>query len=163
VHGTRQRVALGPAPGPCGWLLGHVDEVQCTQPLWEVNLTLARFVLLVACHDVVEGADGALTPGKKGSHPTLTCEAWLGPRFATIEHIAPRSKAKGWSPSASARALVRAGSTPQSTAARPTNRRTAPACTPDSLLLTGPCLEVPGERVDTLPQGIRNPFLEPNH
>jgi hypothetical protein len=72
-------------------------EKAIAQPLWEVNLTLARFVLLVACHDVVEGADGALTPGKAGSHPTLTCEAWLGSKFTTVEHIAPRSKAKGWS------------------------------------------------------------------
>jgi hypothetical protein len=72
-------------------------EKTITQPLWEVNLTLARFVLLVACHDVVEGADGSLTPGKEGVHTTLTCEAWLGTKFGTVEHIAPRSKAKGWS------------------------------------------------------------------
>jgi len=68
------------------------------QPLWEINTTLARFVLLIAFHDVVEGSDGHLTRGKLGSNPTLTFEGWVGEQFASIEHIAPRSKAKGWSP-----------------------------------------------------------------
>lgn len=80
-------------------IAGKTEWIEKTiaQPLWDVNVTLSRFVLLVACHDVVEGADGALTTGKEGSYPTLTCEAWLGTKFATVEHIAPRSKAKGWS------------------------------------------------------------------
>jgi hypothetical protein len=68
------------------------------QPLWEINTTLARFVLLIAFHDVVEGPDGHLTRGKLGSNPTLTFDGWVGEQFASIEHIAPRSKAKGWSP-----------------------------------------------------------------
>jgi hypothetical protein len=67
------------------------------QPLWEINTTLARFVLLLAFHDVVEGADGHLTQGKVGSNTTLTLDAWVGEQFASIEHIAPRSKSKGWS------------------------------------------------------------------
>lgn len=68
------------------------------QPLWEINTTLARFVLLIAFHDVVEGPDGHLMRGKAGSNSTLTFDGWVGDQFASIEHIAPRSKAKGWSP-----------------------------------------------------------------
>lgn len=80
-------------------IAGKAEWIEKTvaQPLWEVNTTLARFVLLVAFHDVVEGADGHLTRGKAGSNPTLTLDAWVGDQFTSIEHIAPRSKAKGWS------------------------------------------------------------------
>lgn len=67
------------------------------QPLWEVNSTLTRFVLLLASHDVVEGAGGQLMRGKDGSFATLTSVAWNGDSFATVEHVAPRSKAQGWS------------------------------------------------------------------
>lgn len=79
-------------PGKAEWI-----EKTVAQPLWEINTTLARFVLLIAFHDVVEGSDGHLTRGKLGSNPTLTLDAWVGEQFASIEHIAPRSKAKGWS------------------------------------------------------------------
>ncbi|GKS95197.1 DUF262 domain-containing HNH endonuclease family protein [Acidovorax sp. SUPP2825] len=80
-------------------IAGKAEWIEKTvaQPLWEVNTTLARFVLLLAFHDVVEGADGHLTRGKAGSNPTLTLDAWVGDQFTSIEHIAPRSKAKGWS------------------------------------------------------------------
>lgn len=71
-------------------------EKTISQPLWEVNITLARFVLLVAFHDVVEGANGHLTRGKVGSNPTLLLDAWVGDQFASVEHIAPRSKSFGW-------------------------------------------------------------------
>lgn len=79
-------------PGKLEWI-----EKTVPQPLWEINTTLARFVLLLAFHDVVEGNDGHLTRGKSGSNPTLTLDAWVGEKYASIEHIAPRSKAKGWS------------------------------------------------------------------
>ncbi len=71
-------------------------EKTVSQPLWEINITLARFVLLVAFHDVVEGPDGHLVRGKTGSNSTLSLEAWVGEQLATVEHIAPRTKSSGW-------------------------------------------------------------------
>lgn len=79
-------------------IAGKVEWIEKTisQPLWEINITLARFVLLVAFHDVVEGANGHLTRGKVGSNPTLFLDAWVGDQFSSIEHIAPRTKSAGW-------------------------------------------------------------------
>ena len=74
-----------------------MDKV-IVQPLWEVNSTLARFVLLAAFDDVVEGPGGELVRGKKGIYTTMKFDAWAGGMFSTVEHIAPRSRAKGWSP-----------------------------------------------------------------
>lgn len=71
-------------------------EKTISQPLWEINVTLARFVLLLAFHDVVEGSDGHLTRGKVGSNPTLSLDAWIGEQFSSVEHIAPRTKSIGW-------------------------------------------------------------------
>lgn len=80
-------------------IAGKAEWIEKTvpQPLWEINTTLARFVLMLAFHDVVEGPDGKLIRGKAGSNPTLTFDSWIGEQFASIEHIAPRSKGKGWS------------------------------------------------------------------
>lgn len=72
-----------------------IDKV-VVQPLWDVNTTLARFVLMLAFHDVVEDADGNLVRGKEGTHMTLELTAWTGKKFASVEHIAPRSRSKGW-------------------------------------------------------------------
>ena len=63
---------------------------------YDVNVTLARFLLLVAFHDSVEGQAGVLVVGKENSHATLSLDAWTGNRYATVEHIAPQSKPKGW-------------------------------------------------------------------
>jgi hypothetical protein len=73
-----------------------IDKV-VVQPIWDVNTTLARFVLLLAFHDVVESPDGGVIRGKNGTHSTLELSAWTGKKFASVEHIAPRSKGKGWS------------------------------------------------------------------
>lgn len=73
-----------------------IDKV-VVQPIYDINVALARFLLLVAFHDSVEGQAGVLTVGKENSHPTLSLEAWTGERYASVEHIAPQSKAKGWS------------------------------------------------------------------
>jgi len=72
-----------------------VDKV-VVQSMYDVSVTLARFLLLVAFHDSVEGQSGVLVGGKENSHPTLSLDAWTGDRYATVEHIAPRSKLKGW-------------------------------------------------------------------
>lgn len=72
-----------------------IDKV-IAQPIYDVNATLARFVLLVAFHDVVEAGE-KLTAGKTGSHPTLKFEKWIGEEYATIEHIAPQSSDAAWS------------------------------------------------------------------
>lgn len=72
-----------------------IDKV-VAQPLYDVNVTLARFVLLVAFHDSVENDSGMLVVGKENSHPTLTLENWVSDRYTTVEHIAPQSKPKGW-------------------------------------------------------------------
>jgi hypothetical protein len=84
---------------PGGNIAGKAEWIDKTvaQPLWEISEILARFVLLLAFHDTVEGADGHLVQGKVGCNPTLTLDAWVGDTFASVEHIAPRSKAKGWS------------------------------------------------------------------
>ncbi|WP_263408827.1 DUF262 domain-containing protein [Terriglobus tenax] len=73
-----------------------VDKV-VTQPLYEVNETLARFLLFIAFHDSVDAEEGLLVNGKEGSHPTLTFERWAGDRYSSVEHIAPQSKSKDWS------------------------------------------------------------------
>lgn len=80
-----------------GGKLEWIDKV-VTQPLYDVNATLARFLLLVAFHDTVETEQGALVIGKAGVHPTLTFDAWTNTRYASVEHIAPQSKPKGWAP-----------------------------------------------------------------
>lgn len=72
-------------------------EKVIAQPIYDVNTTLARFVLLVAFHDAVEGADGQLSAGKTGTHPTLKFGAWAGDQYASVEHIAPQSAKNGWS------------------------------------------------------------------
>ncbi|MBN8763076.1 DUF262 domain-containing HNH endonuclease family protein [uncultured Thiobacillus sp.] len=72
-------------------------EKTISYPLYDINTTLSRFVLLVASHDVVEGADGQLVIGKSGTQPTLTFDGWVGEKFATVEHIAPQSRGKSWS------------------------------------------------------------------
>lgn len=72
-----------------------IDKV-VVQPMYDVNVALARFLLLVAFHDSVEGQAGVLVDGKESSHPTLSLDAWIGDRYATVEHIAPQSKPKGW-------------------------------------------------------------------
>ncbi|BBB58704.1 hypothetical protein UNDKW_0431 [Undibacterium sp. KW1] len=72
-----------------------VDKV-IAQPLYDVNITLARFVLLVAFHDVVEGSNGQLIAGKIGTHNTLKFDEWVGDKYLTVEHIAPRSRGKDW-------------------------------------------------------------------
>lgn len=72
-----------------------IDKV-VTQPLYDVNTALARFVLLAAFHDVVEGANGQLIAGKSGTHPTLKFDEWIGGKFATVEHIAPQSRGTEW-------------------------------------------------------------------
>lgn len=92
LHADRKQLGANIA-GKTEWI-----DKAVLQPLWEINTTLARFVLLIAFHDVVEGANGHLTQGKAGCNSTLTLDAWVGEQFASIEHIAPRSKAKGWSP-----------------------------------------------------------------
>jgi len=73
-----------------------IDKV-VVQPLWEVNTTLARFVLMLAFDNVAEDGNGHLVRGKTAVNPTLTLAAWTGQRYASVEHIAPRSKALGWS------------------------------------------------------------------
>lgn len=73
-----------------------IDKV-IAQPLYDVNSTLARFVLLAASHDTVEGNDGSLVAGKEGTQPILDFTAWTGEKYATVEHIAPQSRANGWS------------------------------------------------------------------
>ncbi|WP_175657146.1 DUF262 domain-containing protein [Burkholderia ambifaria] len=85
--------------GDGGISLGNKEEwieKVIVQPLYDVNTTLARFFLLVAFHDTVEGALGQLIHGKAGVHPTLKLEAWTNKKYSTIEHIAPRSRANGW-------------------------------------------------------------------
>jgi hypothetical protein len=72
-----------------------IDKV-VVQPLYDINATLARFLLLVAFHDSVESDQGVLVVGKAKSHPTLLLDEWNGPRYSSIEHIAPQSKPKGW-------------------------------------------------------------------
>jgi hypothetical protein len=72
-----------------------VDKV-VVQPLYEVNETLARFLLFIAFHDSVETDEGLLVHGKEGSHATLTFESWAGEKYASVEHIAPQSKSKDW-------------------------------------------------------------------
>jgi hypothetical protein len=72
-------------------------EKVITQPIYDVSVTLARFVLLAAFHNVVEGADGQLIAGKDGTHPTLNYQAWAGEKFSSVEHIAPQSGKNGWS------------------------------------------------------------------
>ena len=73
-----------------------IDKV-VMQPLYDINTALARFVLLVAFHDVVEGTDGQLIIGKIGTHSTLTFDAWVGDKYFSVEHIAPQTRGKGWS------------------------------------------------------------------
>lgn len=82
-----------------GAIQGKEDWIENTakQPLYDVNTTLARFLLLAAFDDVVDEAGGKLIRGKSGAHVTLTCESWVDPKFTTVEHIAPQSKANGWS------------------------------------------------------------------
>jgi len=72
-----------------------IDKV-VVQPMYDTNVKLARFVLMLAFNDAVESMDGKLVRGKLGSHPTLTLDAWTSDRFATVEHIAPQKKDKGW-------------------------------------------------------------------
>ncbi len=72
-----------------------IDKV-VTQPLYDVNSTLARFLLLIAFHDSVDTDDGKLVAGKDGSHTTLTFDSWIDDRYLSVEHIAPQSKPKGW-------------------------------------------------------------------
>ena len=79
-------------PGKSEW----VEKTIC-QPLWDINRELTRFLLLAAFHDVVETENGTLVRGKNGINPTLVRNAWADPRFASVEHIAPRSKKGGWS------------------------------------------------------------------
>lgn len=67
------------------------------QPIYDINIKLARFVLMLAFHDAVEGGQGQLIRGKVGSHPTLTLDMWNSKQLATVEHIAPQSKSQGWS------------------------------------------------------------------
>lgn len=71
-------------------------EKVIAQPIYDVNTTLARFVLLAAFHDVVEGADGQLVSGKTGTHPTLKFDSWIGNQYTSVEHIAPQSAKNGW-------------------------------------------------------------------
>jgi hypothetical protein len=73
-----------------------IDRV-VAQPLYDINTTLARFVLLTAAHDTVEGDEGSLVLGKAGTQTTLDFAAWVDDKYATIEHVAPQSKANGWS------------------------------------------------------------------
>jgi len=72
-------------------------EKVIVQPLYDVNITLARFVLLAAFHDVVDHQNGELTVGKVGTHSTLNFDEWIGNKYATVEHVAPRSRGKSWS------------------------------------------------------------------
>lgn len=74
-------------------------EKTIAQPLYDVNTTLARFVLLVASHDVVEGENGQLIVGKSGTHTTMRFDEWVGEKYATVEHIAPQSRGKNWAES----------------------------------------------------------------
>ena len=69
------------------------------QPIYDNNIKLARFVLMLAFHDAVEGTNGQLIRGKVGSHPTLTLDIWNSKQLTTVEHIAPQSKSQGWSAS----------------------------------------------------------------
>jgi hypothetical protein len=78
-------------PGKQEW----IDKV-VIQPIYDVNVTLARFLLLVAFHDSVDNDEGSLVTGKLDSHPTMTFEAWTGERYSSVEHIAPQSKSKAW-------------------------------------------------------------------
>ncbi len=73
-----------------------IDKV-IVQPIWDINTDLARFILMIAFHDAVENEKGQLIVGKPGSMPTLTLDAWAGEKYATVEHIAPRTKSTGWS------------------------------------------------------------------
>lgn len=72
-----------------------IDKV-VIQPVYDVNETLARFLMLVAFHDSVDTDGGSLVAGKDGSHPTLTFDSWIGERYRSVEHIAPQSKSKDW-------------------------------------------------------------------
>jgi hypothetical protein len=81
----------GGIPGKQGWI-----DKAVIQPIYDVNVTLARFLLLVAFHDSVDTDQGALVAGKKDSHPTLTFDAWIGDRYSSVEHIAPQSRSKAW-------------------------------------------------------------------
>jgi hypothetical protein len=65
-------------------------------PIHDTNVRLARFVLLLAFHDAVESPGGKLIQGKSGSHPTLNWETWTSERLASVEHIAPEKRLKGW-------------------------------------------------------------------
>lgn len=71
-------------------------EKVVTLPIHETNVRLARFVLLLAFHDAVESPGGRLIQGKKGSHPTLNWDTWTSERLASVEHIAPEKRIKGW-------------------------------------------------------------------
>jgi hypothetical protein len=72
-----------------------IDRV-VVQPIHDTNVKLARFVLMLAFNDAVESPEGKLVRGKVGSHTTLSLDSWTSDRFATVEHIAPEKKDKGW-------------------------------------------------------------------
>ncbi|WP_421476163.1 GmrSD restriction endonuclease domain-containing protein [Agrobacterium tumefaciens] len=66
-------------------------EKTILQPIYFVNVALARFVLMAAFHDTVEGPNGLLVEGKPNSHPTLTIDAWTAETYMSVEHVAPQS------------------------------------------------------------------------
>jgi Protein of unknown function (DUF1524) len=70
---------------------GKWIDMTIAQPIYDVNTTLARFLLLAAFHDTID-ENGKLVVGKSGTQPTLKFDAWIGDTYATVEHIAPQTR-----------------------------------------------------------------------
>lgn len=67
-------------------------------PLYQVNTSVARFILLAAYHDTVEDGDkpGLIIKGKNAVSPCLTYDGFQDIRHLSLEHIAPQSAGSGW-------------------------------------------------------------------
>ena len=62
------------------------------------NRIISRFLIIAARHDAIPDPQnpGLLMKGRKGVCSTLTYDYWKNEQTASIEHIAPQTRDKGW-------------------------------------------------------------------
>ena len=76
-----------------GWI-----NAAAQQPIQALNAKVARFLLMVACHNSVADPDapGMLLPNGRGNLELMTAPNWYDETLITVEHVAPENGRPHW-------------------------------------------------------------------